>query len=185
MLEECPVKIFQVEDEFVPLLTEYRKLSPRQYAMEIGGASGGSLFFWIKYAMPNQKICVIDRDVTNELASLWKSWVDGFKSLGNINLLICKADSTQLITYRFITQTISKLDFLFIDGSHDYDDVKADYILYSPLVRKGGIIAFHDINNTDYPNYGVKPLWDQIKLNKDYKEFITMDGVGGIGLIYV
>lgn len=35
-------------------------------------------------------------------------------------------------------------DFLFIDASHLYADVKADYENYSPLVRRGGIIAFHD-----------------------------------------
>lgn len=38
-----------------------------------------------------------------------------------------------------------KLDFLFIDGDHHYEGVKADYEMYSRYVRKGGIIAFHDI----------------------------------------
>ena len=37
------------------------------------------------------------------------------------------------------------LDFLFIDGGHDYATVKADYENYAPLVRPGGVIAFHDI----------------------------------------
>ena len=38
-----------------------------------------------------------------------------------------------------------KLDFLFIDGDHSYEGVKTDFELYSPLVKKGGIISFHDI----------------------------------------
>jgi len=37
------------------------------------------------------------------------------------------------------------LDFLFIDGDHTYEGVKRDFEMYSPLVRNGGIIAFHDI----------------------------------------
>tara|TARA_R110000868_G_scaffold369704_1_gene633132 strand:+ start:870 stop:1517 length:648 start_codon:yes stop_codon:yes gene_type:complete len=37
------------------------------------------------------------------------------------------------------------LDFLFIDGDHSYAGVKTDFLTYSPLVRKGGLIAFHDI----------------------------------------
>jgi cephalosporin hydroxylase len=36
------------------------------------------------------------------------------------------------------------VDFLFIDGGHDYETVKSDFEMYSPLVRKGGLIAFHD-----------------------------------------
>jgi hypothetical protein len=35
-------------------------------------------------------------------------------------------------------------DFLFIDAGHDYVDVYDDHVAYGPLVRKGGIVAFHD-----------------------------------------
>ena len=38
-----------------------------------------------------------------------------------------------------------KLDFLFIDGDHEYEGVKKDYNNYSKYVKKGGLIAFHDI----------------------------------------
>src|SRR6202021_3047068 len=41
--------------------------------------------------------------------------------------------------------TSDKLDYLFIDGDHTYDGVKRDFEMYSPLVRSGGMIAFHDI----------------------------------------
>jgi predicted O-methyltransferase YrrM len=37
-----------------------------------------------------------------------------------------------------------ELDILFIDGYHSYNQCKLDYELYSPLVRKGGYIIFHD-----------------------------------------
>lgn len=37
------------------------------------------------------------------------------------------------------------IDVLFIDGSHEYEDVKADFDAFYPHVKKGGIIAFHDI----------------------------------------
>lgn len=37
------------------------------------------------------------------------------------------------------------IDLLFIDGDHTYDGVKADYEMYGPLVRSGGVIAFHDV----------------------------------------
>lgn len=39
----------------------------------------------------------------------------------------------------------SNLDFLFIDGDHNYEGVKKDWDLYSTLLNKGALVAFHDI----------------------------------------
>lgn len=37
-----------------------------------------------------------------------------------------------------------KIDFLFIDGDHNYEAVKKDWELYSTLLSTGSIVAFHD-----------------------------------------
>lgn len=37
-----------------------------------------------------------------------------------------------------------KFDFIFIDGSHLYEDVKLDYELWYPKMEQGGIMCFHD-----------------------------------------
>jgi len=36
------------------------------------------------------------------------------------------------------------LDGVFIDGSHEYEDVRADILAWQPKVRPGGILAGHD-----------------------------------------
>lgn len=41
-----------------------------------------------------------------------------------------------------------KIDFIFIDGSHEYLDVLRDFELSYPLVKEGGWIAFHDVVQT-------------------------------------
>jgi hypothetical protein len=39
-----------------------------------------------------------------------------------------------------------KIDFIYIDGNHEYNYVKEDLSNYYKLVNKGGIISGHDIN---------------------------------------
>ena len=36
------------------------------------------------------------------------------------------------------------LDFVFIDGAHDYESVKTDLISWLPLIKVGGVMAGHD-----------------------------------------
>jgi hypothetical protein len=36
------------------------------------------------------------------------------------------------------------IDYLFIDGDHQYDSVKKDFEDWYPLVKEGGIISIHD-----------------------------------------
>jgi len=38
------------------------------------------------------------------------------------------------------------IDLLFIDGSHEYEDVKTDYRLWTKKLVKGGVLAMHDSN---------------------------------------
>jgi predicted O-methyltransferase YrrM len=52
------------------------------------------------------------------------------------------------------------IDILFIDGSHEYEDVKADFEAFYPYVKKGGVIAFHDIKGQWV---GVIKYWDEVQ----------------------
>jgi hypothetical protein len=38
----------------------------------------------------------------------------------------------------------NSVDFIFIDGDHNYDAVKQDFQLYNPKIKTGGLIFFHD-----------------------------------------
>lgn len=64
------------------------------------------------------------------------------------------------------------IDFIYIDGVHQYDAVKQDLQLYVPKIKKGGIISGHDW----HPNWpGV------VKAVKEFfgKEPLSIYGDGG------
>jgi SAM-dependent methyltransferase len=54
------------------------------------------------------------------------------------------------------------LDFVFIDASHEYEDVKNDILAWLPKVKKKGILAGHDYGTFD----GVTRAVDEIFLGK-------------------
>ena len=60
--------------------------------------------------------------------------------------------------------------------------------MYSPLVRKGGIIAFHDIVPGPPENVGGVPeFWNDIKNKYEHLEIVKDPNQGGygIGVIFV
>ncbi len=67
------------------------------------------------------------------------------------------------------------VDFMFIDGDHTYEGVKADFYHFYFLVKKGGYIAFHDILDTPIHRQNgchVAQFWNEIKKDFEYWEFV-------------
>ena len=50
------------------------------------------------------------------------------------------------------------LDFVYIDGLHDFDSVMGDILAWAPKVRPGGMISGHDYCHIH--RYGVIPAVD-------------------------
>jgi len=93
-----------------------------------------------------------------------------------------EGDAASEETFEKIKQyfDLGTVDFLFIDGEHAYDWVKADYERNSPFVRRGGIIAFHDMW-MDGPSRVVQ----EAKERGLVTDTDSIPGGLGIGLIYV
>jgi predicted O-methyltransferase YrrM len=72
------------------------------------------------------------------------------------------------------------VDVLMIDGDHTHDGSLQDYNDYKHLVRKGGIIIFHDIMDTEsHREQGcfVHDTWSDVKKQHDkYTECIELEG---------
>lgn len=84
--------------------------------------------------------------------------------------VIDRYDNCCLIKQRsFDAHTLipNELDFVYIDGDHEYSTVIQDIHLYYPKVRDGGILAGHDYNCEKYP--GVKKAVDELVTRYGYK----------------
>jgi predicted O-methyltransferase YrrM len=182
-----PFAPLQVKSELLSLATEIAVLQP-QNAMEIGSFLGGTLFLLCRLAQPAARIFSLDLYRGN-LGGARKALYYSFLTKQQ-RLHIVTGDSHSDRTLLKITRRLGheKLDFLFIDGDHSYEGVKRDFEMYSPLVRPGGIVAFHDI--VEHPREAqchVNRFWDEVKLRHRHKEFIHTPGQtwAGIGLLYI
>jgi len=79
----------------------------------------------------------------------------------------------------------NSLDFVYIDGNHDFSSVMIDIILWSEKIRSGGIISGHDyLNRREPTNHRVKQaLIPYVKYNKIIPWFVLGLRVKKPGLI--
>lgn len=179
-----PVHCVQLKEEFEWLLDIYDKLKPRK-VLEIGAHVGGTLWHFMQHAPKKSNFTSVSIGSTQHI-SLWVDWANQHGH----GLEAIDADSTSLATVDWM-KLQAPYDFAFIDGSHLYDYVSADWANVRPMIRKGGIVAFHDITDHDPAVYGtveVAQLWRQLKKNKQLRtaEQIALPGeCCGIGVVYL
>jgi predicted O-methyltransferase YrrM len=170
----------QIESEITELFDVVRKLNPKVIC-EIGTDRGGTLYLWSKIVRPDCLLISIDLPRTYR-KSLNRFFHMAF--FGNQQVYFLRENS-QTYACREKVQEILKgkaIDFLFIDADHSYEGVKKDFQLYSPLVRKSGLIAFHDILD----ECGVDRFWSEIKRDYKYEEIVEhyQQRCAGIGMLH-
>jgi len=176
----------QIKEEFLELLKIFQKQNPK-YILEIGTANGGSLFCFGKLAKDDATIISIDLP-GGKFGGGYPEWkVPIYKAFTKKNqkLYLLRKDSHSQETLEEVKKILNgnQLDFLFIDGDHSYEGVKKDFEMYSPLVKKGGIIAFHDIVPGPKENVGGVPeFWEEIKRNFQTQEIVKDWNQNGYGL---
>ena len=181
----CPaIQSQQIRSEFLELAKLVKEQNCR-HILEIGTYRGGTLFVFSQLAAPGATVISLDFHFTllgKVYGALQKPLLRKFVRNGK-SLFLLREDSHQpatLATIRHILQG-HELDFLFIDGDHAYEGVREDFNMYSPLVRDGGLIAFHDIAQSG-GSREVYRLWEELKPKYDYEEFIHHTGSGAMGI---
>jgi predicted O-methyltransferase YrrM len=131
------------------------------YALEIGSFIGASACF-IAAAMNEQtKLICIDtweNDAMSEGKRDTKKEFDDNTNIYKDKIIKVQGYSTKVVSDVIaITPTI---DFLFIDGDHSYEGCKADWDLYSPYLKSGSCVIFHDIG---WAEGVIKVIEDDVK----------------------
>jgi cephalosporin hydroxylase len=175
----------QSPDEVIPFHEFLRTQSPRVIC-EIGTATGGHLSMLSRSIPTVKKLIGIDLHMRNQLL---------LRALAprGVKVTLIKGDSTSESVLSAVRRALSgdQIDVLFIDGDHAYAGVKSDYLMYRPLVRDGGIIAFHDIvedyetrfgRKTDFWSGDVPRLWKQLKQKAETREFVANPDQDGFGI---
>lgn len=168
------------------------ELTPMR-VLEIGTARGGTLYLWTRASADDATIVSVDLPGGEFGGAYPDCRIPFYQALARRrqNLHLLRKDSHKPQTIENVCDLFDNhpIDFAFIDGDHTYEGVKADFRNYGPLVRPGGIIAFHDIlPRPDLPEIQVNQFWSEVRKKYDTQELIGPEGSGrkiGIGLIRV
>lgn len=147
---EPVIEVVQKQFELDTLLALVRAAEPTRI-LEVGVWDGGTLRQWIYLAC-----AVVAIDDQCRHPEVWQDWARG----DHCALDVIKSSSHAEKAIREIAM-FRPYDFVFIDADHTYGGVSLDWANFSPLVRSGGMVAFHDI--VERPGYGVSQLWAEVK----------------------
>lgn len=164
------IKPIQAEQNYVEacwIANKVCELNPLTI-MEIGTRRGGTLIIWDTILREVNNNLLIAMDMVKHQDFNHKN----FKS----NLKFLELDSRNDSSKDSVIKTLNGrfIDFLYIDGDHGYEACKNDYNTYSPFVRDGGIIGFHD-TRTEKRNVG--RFFSELKGNKEVLELGQGTGI--------
>ena len=173
------VKTLQIPSEITALARAVQALAPK-IILEIGTARGGTLLIWSSIA--SEKVITCDLQDMRVQAPLYQA----FPPAGSqCKVTLLSGDSHSAKFKQRVAHELGgkKADFIFIDGDHTVEGVTADYNDYREFVRPGGIIAFHDIvESQPLPTNQVYHLWKRLKQEAVTEEFVHDPRQCGFGI---
>ena len=161
--------------EFAALVALVKKQPPTT-VVEIGTLKGGTLWAWCRLAVDDAVIVSIDLPGGPFGGGYEEEATDRLRSYAQSSQAVhlIRGDSHDPATLERVTQILGGrgIELLFIDADHTYNGVRRDFELFSPLVRPGGLIAFHDVVLHDDRSCEVDRLWREVAPRYDHLEFV-------------
>lgn len=167
----------QKEEELVLIAKIVHQLLPKTI-VELGVFRGGSLHVWMMMAHEEARAVGVDvpGEHSEEAVRNLTAWCPPKQKFLHLTSNTQNPESAT----KALAFLQGPIDYLCIDASHDYKSVRTDFNLWSPYVRKGGIINVNDTYFSEDPKIGVWKLWKELKAKYRCEDFPA-----GSGLIYV
>lgn len=145
--------------------------------VEIGIDKGHSMATWIEAFHPD-----IIAGINDQMDAFDYQINEAFSD----TVIVGDSHDTKILTRLQNKLGKEPIDFLFIDGDHNYQGVRSDYEMYAPLVRRGGIIAMHDTMRTPGQIMGVEvhKLFNELRATNNTIEFWGGGTSPGTGIIF-
>jgi predicted O-methyltransferase YrrM len=179
----------QVRSELLEMANLISAMKPKA-VLEIGTALGGTLLLMCKLSDPGATI--VSLDLPKQGFAYRRYRVPIFRALSRkgqkLHLLTADSHSEEVKSHVAGLLDGRSLDVLFIDGDHSYQGVRSDFEMYSPFVRKGGMVIFHDIvEHSSEKHCDVNRFWNEIKGQYSHREIIenAAQGWAGVGVLYL
>jgi predicted O-methyltransferase YrrM len=171
-----PVLMGQERSEILQLAKLLRGFAPMR-SLEIGTNYGGTLFLLCAVSPPQSTIISVDLPMGPFGGGYPRRKIPLFQKFRRRGqeLHLIRADSHSPETKKRILQVLGSepLDYLFVDGDHTYRGVERDFEMYSPLVRRGGMVVFHDIVTYNKGSgCEVEQFWNEIKHKYPHQEIV-------------
>lgn len=181
--------LIQHPTEYFNFCQFYQELNCKNI-LEIGSYFGGNFYMMCKLSSVNGVKISIDcpsYQNTETQRNLFIAY--NYMKRFSDNAYVINTDSHLDETKTTVSNILGdqKLDFIFIDGDHSYYGVKKDFEMYSSFIKKGGYIAFHDINPTKDKyefKYEVSKFWNELNYKNKF-EFNSKSYYMGIGVIKI
>jgi predicted O-methyltransferase YrrM len=189
--EFARIDALQDEAEICMLMDFLRDRNVRM-AAEIGSFRGGTLFMMSRVLPADAAIFSIDLpggDPLLQVDQARRHLHEAFATRQQ-EVKVLYGDSRARDVINTFEQLLNgrRLDFLFIDGDHSLEGVMADFENYTPFVKPGGFVGFHDIVPHAQIVRGVHEFWLRSKASYQWHEFVAEGGRerasgGGIGVL--
>ena len=156
-------------------------------SLEIGTSFGGTLYFLFALSPPGAKVISVDLPSGPFGGGYPLRKVPLYRKfpIAGQRLSLIRANSHAPETKERVLRILGGelLDYLFIDADHTYRGVELDFQMYSPLVRSGGVVAFHDIvTHKQGSACDVARFWGEVKQRYDHLEFVDAPPNSGLPL---
>jgi cephalosporin hydroxylase len=173
--------------ELQSLIAEVRAIEPR-IVVEIGTHRGGTFAVWAAIAHAAAHLISIDMPDPKDGLGTREPDVERLRTTLRPaqRMSTIRGDSHALDTLERLKELLGgqPVDFLWIDGDHSAEGVRQDVHMYAPLVRRGGLLALHDIQADPHtaPLNQVAGVWAELKRRYPYREYIDQDHSHGAGM---